>query len=244
VSRPRVGIPADSRMLGPHPFDAVGRKYTRAVAEVADCLPLLIPVADSAASIAEILEAVDGLFFPGSPSNLHPGTYGLADAPVLPDKLDPERDALTLPLLRAAIASGKPLFAVCRGLQELNVALGGTLHQAVHAVPGYADHREDNSQPLAEQYAPAHSVKLSGWFRDTLQADEIQVNSLHGQGLNHIADGLVAEAWASDGLIEGVRGTGPGFAIGVQWHPEWQAANNPHSVKLFHAFGEACRCAP
>jgi putative glutamine amidotransferase len=243
--RPIVGIVADTRQLGPHPFDAVGRKYTHAVAQVAHCTPFLIPVGEALATVEEVLAHVDGLFFPGSPSNVHPACYGSLEAPYAADKLDQARDAFCLPLLRAAIERKTPLFAVCRGFQELNTALGGTLTQSLHTRPGGLDHREDDSQPLALQYGPAHSVSLTGWFAQTIGETTIMVNSLHAQGIAQLAPGLVAQAQAPDGVIEAVCTSamlaGGGFAIGCQWHPEWQAANNPAAIALFQAFGAACQ---
>jgi putative glutamine amidotransferase len=239
--RPIVGIPACSREAGGHPFDTVGRKYTLAVAQAADCLPVLISTAPGATTVAEVLDAVDGLLFTGALSNVHPSAYRSDESPIQPEHVDPARDALTLPLLQAAIAADVPVFAICRGFQELNVALGGTLHQAVHAVPGHADHRADYGQPVAQQYAAAHPLRLSGWFARTIGRAEILVNSLHGQGIATLAPGLVAEGWAPDGLIEAVRlERADRFVIGAQWHPEWQATENPDSLALFQAFRAAC----
>jgi putative glutamine amidotransferase len=160
------------------------------------------------------------------------------------DRLDPVRDALTLPLIRAAIERKKPLFAICRGFQELNVALGGSLHQAVHALNGHKDHRARADLPFEEMYGPVHPVTLRGQLRDWIGRDEIMVNSLHWQGIARLADGLKPEAFADDGLIEAVRGPDEaGFCLGVQWHPEWAAKFNPISTVLFRRFGEAARGA-
>ena len=158
-ARPVIGLPADRRMLGLHPFHAVGEKYVHAVARAAAALPLLIPVLPEPLDPEEILGAVDGLLFTGSPSNVEPGRYG--GDPSEPGTLhDPERDATTLALIPLAIARGIPVLGLCRGFQEMNVAFGGTLWQKVHEVPGMLDHREDKSQPLDVQYAPAHEVRL------------------------------------------------------------------------------------
>lgn len=238
--RPRIAMVADTKMLGPHPFDAVGRKYIQAVTEVVGAQVILIPALPGAAHIGEILDLADGLLFTGSVANVHPARYGSDAPPVLPGKLDPDRDALSLPLLTAALDQGTPLFCICRGFQELNVALGGTLSQALQDEPGRLDHREDLTQPLAVQYGPAHTLTLSGWFAEVVGQTEIQVNSLHGQGIATLAPRLIAEAVAPDGVIEGVRvADSRAFAIGCQWHPEWQAASNPESVRLFTAFRDA-----
>lgn len=242
-TRPVVGIPADRRMIGPHPFHAVGEKYIAAVVHAADCLPLLIPVMETPLDVTQILAHVDGIFFPGSPSNVEPARY--AGPPSVPGTLhDPHRDATTLSLIPRAIAQGIPLFGVCRGFQEMNVALGGTLHQRVHEVPGFSDHREDKEQPLEVQYGPAHDVVLEegGLLRSLAASDRIRVNSLHGQGIETLAPGAVIEARAPDGLIEAFRvKDAPSFALGVQWHPEWQVMNNPFSMALFAEFGRATR---
>src|SRR3954467_11716812 len=175
-NRPVIGIPADRRMIGPHPFHAVGEKYIAAVTQAAECLPLLIPVLETPLDVSAILEHVDGIFFPGSPSNVEPARY--SGAPSDPGTLhDPHRDATTLSLIPRAVADGIPVFGVCRGFQEMNVALGGTLHQNVQDVAGFADHREDKAQPLEVQYGPVHDVTLEtgGVLRRLAGADRIRV---------------------------------------------------------------------
>jgi putative glutamine amidotransferase len=230
-------------MIGPHPFHAVGEKYIAAVVQAADCLPLLIPVLETPLDVTEILARVDGIFFPGSPSNVEPTRY--AGSASMPGTLhDPHRDATTLSLIPRAVATGMPVLGVCRGFQEMNVAMGGTLHQRVHEVEGLADHREDKEQPLEVQYAPTHEVLLEagGTLRRLAGADRIRVNSLHGQGVDRLGPGLAVEARAPDGLIEAFRVQGaPGFALAVQWHPEWQVMRNPFSQALFAEFGRAAR---
>jgi putative glutamine amidotransferase len=241
--RPVIGIPADRRMIGPHPFHAVGEKYIAAVVQAADCLPLLIPVLDTPLDVAEILQRVDGIFFTGSPSNVEPTRY--AGPPSAPGTLhDPHRDATTLGLIPRAVASGVPVFGVCRGFQEMNVALGGTLHQQVQDVAGFDDHREDKEEPLDVQYAPAHDVVLEagGLLRKLAGADRVQVNSLHSQGVDRLGPDLAIEARAHDGLVEAFRvKSAPAFALAVQWHPEWQVMSNDFSKALFAEFGRAAR---
>ena len=161
MSRPVVVIPACTTLIEGYVFDAVGRKYTAAVAEVADCQPLLIPVGPGMSDIGSLLEVADAILLTGSRSNVAPEHYG-EETPLMPDRLDPLRDALTLPLIRAAVERKKPLFAICRGFQELNVALGGSLHQAVHDVDGHKDHRPRYELPLDEMYGPVHEVSLRG----------------------------------------------------------------------------------
>ena len=239
MSRPIVVIPTCTKLIDGDVFDAVGRKYATAVAEVAECQPLLVPA--GMADIPTLLEIADAILLSGSPSNVAPRHYG-DEAPLIEDRLDPVRDALTLPLIRAAVEGKKPLFAICRGFQELNVALGGSLHQAVHAVDGHRDHRARTDLPFEERYGPTHPVTLRGRLRDWIGSDEIMVNSLHWQGIARIADGLKPEAFAEDGLIEAVRGLDEAaFCLGVQWHPEWAAKSNPVSTVLFRRFGAAAR---
>ena len=172
MSRPVVVIPACTTLIEGYVFDAVGRKYTAAVAEVAECQPLLIPVGPGMSDIGAILEVADAILLTGSRSNVAPEHYG-DEAPLMPDALDPLRDALTLPLIRAAVERKKPLFAICRGFQELNVALGGSLHQAVHDVDGHKDHRPRYELPLDEMYGPVHEVSLRGKLRDWVGSDKI-----------------------------------------------------------------------
>ena len=230
-------------MIGPHPFHAVGEKYIAAVVQAADCLPLLIPVLESPLDVTQILAHVDGIFFPGSPSNVDPARY--AGPPSAEGTLhDPHRDATTLSLIPRAVSEGIPVFGVCRGFQEMNVALGGTLHQRVHEVAGFNDHREDKEQPLDVQYAPAHEVKLEpgGLLLRIAGQDRIQVNSRHWQGVNQLAPGLRIEARAPDGLVEAFSvTTAASFALAVQWHPEWQVMRNEFSQALFAEFGKAAR---
>jgi putative glutamine amidotransferase len=157
---------------------------------------------------------------------------------------DPHRDAVTLPLANRALETGVPLLAVCRGFQELNVALGGTLHQKVHEVSGYHNHLENKDDPLDVQYGPSHPVHLAegSLLRELAGSDTAMVNSLHSQGVAKLASGVSVEAVADDGLIEAFRvDEAPGFALAVQWHPEWMVMENEFSKAIFKAFGDACR---
>jgi putative glutamine amidotransferase len=157
---------------------------------------------------------------------------------------DPARDATTLPLIRKAVSASVPIFGICRGFQEMNVAFGGTLHQKLHEVAGHLDHRDDTSQPLEVQYGPAHEVTLEpgGLLRSLTPAERIQVNSLHNQGIERLGSELAVEARAPDGVIEAFRvRDARGFAVAVQWHPEWKVMANPFSRALFAAFGQASR---
>jgi putative glutamine amidotransferase len=239
-----VGIPADSKMIGPHPFQAVGEKYIRGVLDGAGAQPLLVPSMHRGLDLDALLDHLDGLLLPGSPSNIEPHHY--SDEPSFDGNIhDPARDLTTLNLIPKAIAKGVPVLAICRGFQEVNVAMGGSLYQKVHDVPGMLDHKEDLQQPLDVQYAPIHAVSLleGGWLQGFAGgARTAMVNSLHGQGIKRLGDGLVAEALAPDGLIEAVRlASDQTFLLALQWHPEWKVLENPFYHNIFKAFGQACR---
>ena len=241
--KPVIGIPADRRVLDPHPFHVVGEKYVAAIRDGADAVPFLIPALGDSLDLDAVLTHVDGLLLTGSPSDLEPHHY---DGEVSePGSLhDPHRDATTLPLAEKALAAGVPLLAVCRGFQELNVVLGGSLYQRVHEVPGYHQHNENPEDPLDVQYGPSHSVTLpdGSFLRELAGSGTVEVNSLHRQGVARLADGVTVEAVADDGLIEGFRVDGAkAFALAVQWHPEWQVCKDPFSLAMFKAFGDACR---
>ena len=237
-----IGIPACSRDVAGHPNHATPSRYGDAVIGGAGGMPILLPPvgAEVGDRLLHVLDRLDGLLLSGSPSNVEPTRYG-TDPDATPGLHDPPRDATTLPLIRAALARGLPVLAICRGIQELNVALGGTLHQEVHKLPNRLDHRA-GSGTHDERYSPRHDITLTGQMARILGRTSTRVNSLHGQGLNALAPGLVVEATAPDGTIEAVRvATAPGWAFGVQWHPEWRFAENADSISLFRAFGDACR---
>lgn len=241
--KPLIGVPADRRVIDPHPFQMVGEKYVDALIKASESLPLLIPVMPEDVDIDQLLASFDGIFLTGSYSNVEPHHYDgqPSEAGTLHD---PHRDAITLPLAKRALETGVPLLAVCRGFQELNVALGGTLHQKVHEVPGYHNHLEDKGDPLEKQYGPAHRVALTdgGLLRQLAGSDSAMVNSLHAQGVARLATGVAVEAVADDGLIEAFRVDDvAGFALAVQWHPEWRVLQNDFSTAIFKAFGDACR---
>lgn len=255
---PIVLVPACQRVLGRHPFHVAGRKYVEAV-RLAGCVPLIVPAAH-VDELGALLDVADGVLLTGSPSNVHPSHFGedVHDASL---PLDPDRDAWTLPLIREALQRGVPLLGICRGFQEVNVALGGSLHQAVHEQPGLMDHRADDALPVDQEYGFAHPIALTpgglldGMLRDlppeagaesSSQAADagrrVMVNSLHGQGVKRLAPGLRTEAVAPDGVVEAFTwAQGTAFNLCLQWHPEWQAASNPVSRRLFDAFGQACR---
>jgi putative glutamine amidotransferase len=241
--RPIVIVPACTRDFGEHPYHAAQYKYVDAIVLGSDCAPMILPSLGAALDLECMLELCDGIMLTGSASNVHPSYYSeeVLD-PSLPQ--DRARDETTLPLVREAVRRGIPIIAICRGFQEMNVALGGSLHQAVQQVAGKMDHRERPDLGMDEQYGDAHKVRVcAGGLLDSIWGvPEIPVNSLHGQGVNELAPGLRVEALAEDGLVEAFSvETSPGFALAVQWHPEWRITHNPYSMKMFGAFGQACR---
>lgn len=241
--KPLIGISCCTTHFGPHPFHMAGEKYIRGALQAADGLPLLIPALGDELPLEQLLNTFDGLLFTGSPSNVEPHHYaGPASAPGTHH--DPQRDATTLPLIRLAVERGVPVLGLCRGFQEMNVVFGGSLHQRLHEVPGFIEHREDTTQPVDVQYGPAHDIRIEpgGLLDRVAGCSTARVNSLHTQGVDRLAPGLQPEATAPDGLIEAFSVTGASsFALGVQWHPEWKVLENPFYLRIFKAFGDACR---
>lgn len=247
-----VAIPCDVKAIGLHPYHVVGEKYIDAVSSGAGCVPVLLPALGEGRDLRPVVENIDleallrdfdGLFLTGSQSNVNPSNYD--DALQFKHELiDSQRDRTTLELIRVALYMGVPLLAVCRGIQELNVSLGGNLYQHVHDVVGLMDHREDDSLPRAEQYRPVHDIDIvaDGLLHRLYGTTRARVNSLHGQGLNELGERIVVEATAPDGLVEAVSvRDARSFALGVQWHPEWRHWEDPLSSALLEAFGDAVR---
>jgi len=234
----RVGIVADRRVFDGMAVHQANDEYVVAVRNGARAMPLIIPSTDASLDLADILSTVDGLLVTGAPSNVAPTHYGATARPGT--ELDEIRDATTLPLLRAAIAAAKPVLAICRGFQELNVALGGSLYQHVHEIPGRLDHREPQNVSREAEYAPAHAINISpdGLLVRLSGVKQAMVNSLHSQGVDRLAPGLKIEAHAPDGQIEAVSlPAAKAFLLGVQWHPEWAFAEDPLSRAIFSGFG-------
>jgi putative glutamine amidotransferase len=236
----RVGIVSDRRLFDGTAVHQVNDEYVVAIRDGAGAMPVIIPSTGRPLDTAEILAVVDGLLFTGAPSNVAPSHYGASLRPGT--ELDEIRDATTLPLLRAAIAAGKPLLAICRGFQELNVALGGSLHQHLHELPGRLDHREPQNVSREAEYAPAHAITIApdGVLYRLSGQTQAMVNSLHHQGVDRLAPGLKTEAQAPDGQIEAVSLLqNRAFLLGVQWHPEWDFAQDSLSRAIFAGFGES-----
>ena len=240
---PVIGLPADRTLIDPHYFHCAGEKYLAAVVDTLGAIPLIIPALAKRLPLTELVSMLDGLLLTGAHSNIDPGYYGGGPA-YEGSPADPQRDATDLALIPLALQAGVPVLGICRGLQELNVALGGSLHGQVHEVDGFYDHREPDNETLDVQYGPQHDIELvEGGLLAGLAGGrrKLQVNSLHGQGIDRLADSLVAEAHAPDGLIEAVRlDRADQFALAVQWHPEWQVLDNPFYTAIFKSFGEAC----
>jgi len=226
-----------------HAYQVMTHKYITPLTDISGCVPLLVPTCGGTLDLEQYLDLADGVYLSGAGSNIDPALYGQEN--LTPEKQqDRDRDLFDLPLIKGALARGLPILGICRGMQEINVALGGDIHQKVYNEPGYDDHREDADDPVDDQYGPSHPITLQpgSWFAELMGAQQISVNSLHGQGINRLANGLEPLAHAEDGLIEAIHApTLSPFLLAVQWHPEWKASENPHSIKIFQAFGDACR---
>jgi putative glutamine amidotransferase len=247
---PLIGIPVDVKLLENAPCHIVGEKYVNAIVHGADCYPVMLPAMSRGADLrafgdkfplSRIAGQLDGVFLPGSYSNVHPRRYGKSDRqPVLP--IDEQRDEMALDLIHACIEQAVPLLAVCRGFQEMSVAFGGSIHVEVHQMDSFSDHRERYELPRDQQYQHAHPVEFTsdGLLHGIHGSTTAMVNSLHGQGIDRLGDGLVIEAAAPDGLIEAICvPDSPGFTLGVQWHPEWHFWEDELSRQIFHAFRDA-----
>ena len=238
--KPVIGISCCTKLFGEYamPNHAASDTYVRATDLVVGAVPLLIPANGPSAEIDGMLARLDGLMLTGSRSNIDPALY---DGPAHPDDTpeDPARDAVTTALIRAAIARDIPLLGICRGLQEMNVAFGGSLHQRVEQIPGRLDHSAPRHPDFAVRAGNRHDVTLRGEIERIAGHERITVNSLHHQAIDRLGERLIIEGVAVDGTIEAVRVEGARFAIGVQWHPEYDFDTNPVSRAIFRAFGEA-----
>ncbi|MBX7146430.1 MAG: gamma-glutamyl-gamma-aminobutyrate hydrolase family protein [Alphaproteobacteria bacterium] len=238
---PVIGIPACIKYINQLPFHSVGDKYLKAIINGTHARPFIIPALGECHNFKDLIRNLDGLMLTGSASNVNAKLYnGPQDRPDSPQ--DPDRDATTIPLIQCALDSGLPILCICRGIQELNVALGGSLFQQIHLNSNKMDHRENPDLSYDERYAPKHMVKLTenGLLHRLIGKDEIKVNSLHWQGIDRLADRLSIEAIAPDGIIEAVRvKDAHNFALGVQWHPEYDVMTNFISKAIFEAFGQA-----
>jgi len=238
--RPLIGVTADTAMDGPHRVHQAGEKYLASVITAANAIPVIIPSLNLPGR--DVLSQIDGLLVTGGYSNIEPWRYGANSTG--DDCRDARRDETTLSLIPDAVALGVPLLGICRGLQEMNVAYGGTLHQRLHDVSSFMEHREDNTAPLDVQYGLAHAITIDpGGILATIAGTDAQmVNTVHRQGIDRLGAGLRVEARAPDGLIEAISVTGSEqFTLGVQWHPEYRVTDNAFSMLIYQAFANACR---
>ncbi len=244
MRRPIVGIIGNHHLLNDqYPAHAGGSMNSEAVATVADCVPLLIPADPRFMSVEELMEACDGFVLTGGRPNVHPEEYG-EEATEAHGAFDRARDAIVLPLVRACVERGQPFLGICRGFQEVNVAMGGSLYPEIRELPGRLNHRMPPDGTLEEKFALRHVVTFSenGPFARLMGAQEVMTNTLHGQGIKRPGARIVVDGHAPDGTPEAVYIDGAsGFTLSVQWHPEWDAANDPVSRPLFKAFGDAVR---
>ena len=242
--KPIVLVPTGAKEHSGHWYQLMGKKYLDPLVHISGCAPVMLPTAYGEEDVEQYLNMADAIFLSGASTNIDPTLYG--QDWLTPDQgQDKGRDQFNIALIRAGLKRGLPFFGICRGFQELNIAFGGDLYQQVHNTPNMMDHREkDPNAPLIEQYGPNHSVQLTpnSWLGKVLGVDHFMVNSLHGQGIKTLGQGMSALAHAEDGLVEAAYCPGfKQFTLGVQWHPEWLASENPLSVKLFQAFGDAAR---
>ncbi len=242
-NKPLIGLPADTYEQYGLLFHSIGDKYLRAVQDVAGGLPVMIPSLGDGQDIDGLLDRLDGVVMTGATSNVHPPLFE-AEPSQAHEPYDHPRDATTLNLIREVLARGMPLFCICRGFQELNVVFGGTLNTELHDIDGLQDHRAPDTDDLDQRYGPMHPIDIrpGGLLNRILGKTETMVNTVHRQGIDRLGNGLTAEAFAPDGIIEAVSiDAATGFALGVQWHPEYKASANADSVMLFEAFGKAAR---
>ncbi|MEX0969170.1 MAG: gamma-glutamyl-gamma-aminobutyrate hydrolase family protein [Paracoccaceae bacterium] len=242
--RPVIGIIGNAHIINDsYMVQGAGDMNMRAVAEVCEALPLIVPALPDTSEIASLMDACAGFLFPGGRPNVHPSHYGHEETEAH-GAFDRNRDALALPLIQACVAAGKPILGICRGFQEFNVAFGGTLHPEIRDLPGRMNHRMPPDGTIEEKFALRHDVHLTpgGRFARIFGADRVRVNSLHGQGIEVAGSRVIIEGYADDETPEAIHIAGAtGFALAVQWHPEWNAAHDSVSRPLFAAFGAALR---
>lgn len=244
MRRPVIGIIGNSYLINDqYPAHAAGEMNAQALAEVSGALPLIIPSDPEVVSVGALMDVCDGFLFTGGRPNVHPEEYGEA-ATDAHGTFDRARDRVALPLIQACVARGQPIFGVCRGFQEVNVAMGGTLYPEIRDLPGRDNHRMPPDGTLEEKFELRHAVSFSdgGPFHQLMGSREVMTNTLHGQGIKDAGPRIVVDGYAPDGTPEAIYvADAPGFTLSVQWHPEWNAAADPVSRILFEAFGEACR---
>jgi putative glutamine amidotransferase len=244
MARPVIGIIGNSYLINDeYPAHAAGSMNCEAIAEVSGAVPMIVPSCPSLIDVEDLLASCDGFLFTGGRPNVHPEEYGEAETEAH-GAFDRSRDRIALPLIRACIERGLPILGVCRGFQEVNVAMGGTLYPEIRDLPGRMNHRMPPDGTLEEKFELRHTVTFSenGPFHKLLGAHEVMTNTLHGQGIKQAGERVVIDGFAPDGTPEAIYiKDAPGFSLSVQWHPEYRAAEDPVSRPLFKAFGEAAR---
>lgn len=244
MGRPVIGIIGNSQLINDqYAVHAGGIMNSTAVAQVSGCMPLLVPSDPALVSVAELMECCDGFLLTGGRPNVHPEEYGEVETPAH-GVFDRARDTLVLELTRACVAAGQPVFGICRGFQEINVAMGGTLYPEIRELPGRMNHRMPPEGTIEEKFELRHDVTFTagGMFHRVMGAQVVRTNTLHGQGIKQAGPRIVVDGHAEDGTPEAIYVEGAaGFVLGVQWHPEYEAAQDPVSRPLFEAFGDAAR---
>ena len=239
-----VGIVGNFNLINDeYPVYAAGKMNCEALSKVSNVIPIIVPSSLEFATVEELISMCDGFLFTGGRPNVHPSNYGVEETEAHGD-FDRDRDALTLPLIKRAVSIGVPIFGVCRGFQEVAVAMGATLHPEIRELDGRMNHRMPPDGTLEEKFAIRHEVNFrpGGNFSKILGSERVETNTLHGQGIAEAGDRLVIDGWASDGTPEALYvKDAPGYTNSVQWHPEWNAQNDPVSRCLFEAFGQAVR---
>ena len=244
MTRPLVGVVSNSHLINDkYEVYGAGAMNIQALAQVSDVVPAIVPMAPQHLSLAELMDRFDGFFFPGGRPNVHPEEYG-EEPTEAHGTFQRHRDAITLPLIRACVERGQPIFGVCLGFQEVNVAMGGTLYPEIRDLPGRDNHRMPPEGTLEDSFSRKHEVTLTegGPFHRLFGQAKVVTNTLHGQGIKEPGPRVVIDGHAPDGTPEAIYiADAPGFTMSVQWHPEWQADSDPVSRPLFEAFGAACR---
>ena len=240
--RPVVGIIGNHYLLNDeYPVHAAGRMNSEAVADISGAVPLIVPTDPALVNVDDLMAACDGFVFTGARANVHPEHYD-EDPTEAHGNFDPARDNVALPLIRACVTRGQPILSICRGFQELNVAMGGSLYPEIRDLPGRVNHRMPPEGTLEEKFEIRQNVTFTrdGVFHRLMGHEVVRTKTLHGQGIKEKGARIVIDGWADDGTPEAIYVEGaPGFTLGVQWHPEYNAAEDPVSRPLFEAFGDA-----
>lgn len=244
MRKPVVGIIGNYYLINDeYPVHSAGEMNSAALADVSGALPLIVPTDPAIVDVDHLMEVCDGFLFTGGRPNVHPEEYGHTATDAYGD-FDRARDAIALSLIRKCVERGQPILGICRGYQELAVAMGCTLHPEIRDIPGRDNHRMPPDGTLAEKFEMRHIVTLTegGPFHRLWGKTEVLTNSLHGQGIMDVSDRIVVDGHAPDGTPEAIYvKDAPGFTLSVQWHPEWQAGLDPVSIPLFEAFGVAAQ---